>query len=49
MGIQQYKDMEGDQWKVAFQMNQGLFEPLVMFFGITNNLETFKMMINGIF
>jgi hypothetical protein len=27
---------EGDKWKVAFQMNQGLFEPLVMFFGLTN-------------
>ena len=23
---------EGDKWKAAFQTNQGLFEPLVMFF-----------------
>jgi len=26
-----------DEWKAAFQTNQGLFEPLVMFFGMTNS------------
>ena len=40
---------EGDIWKAAFQMNQGLFEPLVMFFSLTNSLETFQMMMNDIF
>src|SRR5882724_11425108 len=40
---------EGDEWKAAFQMNRGLFEPLVMFFGLTNSLATFQMMMNDIF
>ena len=31
----------GDEWKVAFQTNQDMFEPLVMFFGMTNSLATF--------
>ena len=39
----------GDEWKAAFQTNRGLFEPLVMFFGMTNNLATFQTMINNIF
>ena len=30
-------------------MNRGLFEPLSMFFGLTNSLETFQMMMNNIF
>ena len=30
-----------DEWKAAFQTNHGMFEPLVMFFGITNSPATF--------
>src|SRR5882724_58258 len=30
-------------------MNQGLFEPLVMFFGLTNSPATFQTMMNDIF
>jgi len=39
----------GDKWKVAFQTNRGLFEPLVMFFGMTNSPATFQTMMNNIF
>ena len=39
----------GDEWKVAFQTNRGLFEPLVMFFGMTNSLATFQTIMNNIF
>jgi len=39
----------GDKWKAAFRTNRGLFEPLVMFFGITNSLATFQTMMNDIF
>jgi len=28
----------GDEWKAAFRTNCGLFEPLIMFFGMTNSL-----------
>ena len=40
---------EGDEWKAAFQTNQGLFELLVMFFGLTNSPATFQTMMNDIF
>ena len=40
---------EGDEWKAAFHMNRRLFEPLVMFFGLTNSLATFQTMMNDIF
>jgi hypothetical protein len=40
---------EGDKWKVAFITNEGLFEPTVMFFRLTNSLATFQTMMNSIF
>ncbi len=39
----------GDEWKAAFRTNQGLFEPTVMFFGLTNSPATFQWMMNNIF
>ena len=38
-----------DEWKAAFQTKCGLFEPLVMFFGLTNSPATFQTMMNDIF
>jgi len=38
-----------DEWKVAFHTNHSLFEPLVMFFGMTNSPATFQTMMNNIF
>ena len=40
---------DGDQWKAAFKTNCGLFEPMVMFFGLTNAPATFQSMMNFIF
>jgi hypothetical protein len=40
---------EGDEWKAVFCTNRGLFEPLVMYFSLTNSPATFQMMINEIF
>ena len=40
---------EGDEWKATFHTNHGLFEPLVMFFGLTNSPATFQTMMNEIF
>jgi len=48
-GFNNVRIKPGDEWKAAFQTNQGLFEPLVMFFGMTNSLATFQTMMNDIF
>jgi len=37
---------EGDEWKVVFTTPERLFEPMVMFFGLTNSPVTFQVMIN---
>jgi len=39
----------GDEWKAAFHTNCSLFEPLVMFFGMTNSPTIFQTMMNNIF
>jgi len=38
-----------DEWKAAFCTNRSLFEPLVMFFGMTNSPAIFQTMMNNIF
>ena len=48
-GYNNIRIKEGDKWKAAFRTNRGLFEPLVMFFGLTNSLATFQTMMNNIF
>ena len=48
-GFNNVQMKEGDEWKAAFQTNQGLYEPLVMFFGLTNSLATFQTMMDRIF
>ena len=37
---------EGDEWKAVFTTLEGFFEPMVMFFRLTNSLVTFQAMIN---
>ena len=37
---------ERDEWKVAFTIPEGFFEPTVMFFGLTNSPVTFQVMMN---
>ena len=37
---------EGDKWKAAFTTLEGSFEPIVMFFGLTNSPAMFQAMIN---
>jgi hypothetical protein len=48
-GYNNVRIKEGDEWKAAFRTNRGLFEPLVMFFGLTNSPATFQTMMNEIF
>lgn len=44
-GYNNVRIAEGDEWKAAFRTNCGLFEPTVMFFGLTNSPATFQAMI----
>jgi len=39
---------EGDEWKAAFSTPEGSFEPMIMFFGLTNSPATFQTMINDL-
>ena len=35
-----------DEWKAVFTTPEGSFEPMVMFFGLTNSPATFQAMMN---
>ena len=39
---------EGDEWKIAFRIQYGLFEYLVMLFGLTNAPARFQSYINEV-
>ena len=48
-GYNNVRIKEGDKWKAAFTTHIGSFEPVVMFFGLTNSPATFQTMMNDIF
>src|ERR1700730_17129841 len=48
-GYNNIRIKEGDEWKAAFLTREGLFEPTVMFFGLTTSPATFQSMMNTIF
>jgi len=39
---------EGNQWKATFKTHRGLFEPKVMFFGMSNSPASFQWFMNSI-
>ena len=47
-GYNNVRIKEGDEWKAAFSMPKGSFEPTVMFFGLTNSLATFQAIMNDL-
>jgi hypothetical protein len=48
-GYNNIRIREGDEWKAAFICKRGIFEPTVMFFGLTNSPATFQSMMDTIF
>ena len=45
-GYNNVRIKEGDEWKVAFTTPEGSFEPMVIFFGLTNSPAMFQTMMN---
>src|SRR6266702_1918273 len=48
-GYNNVRIREGDEKKAAFKTRYGLFEPTVMYFGLTNSPATFQTMMNFIY
>ena len=47
-GYNNVRIKEEDEWKTAFSTSEGLFEPMVMFFGLTNSPAIFQAMMNNL-
>ena len=47
-GYNNIRIKEGDEWKAAFKMCFGNFQPRVMYFGMSNSPPTFQMLMNMI-
>jgi len=48
VGYNNVRIKEGNEWKAAFSMSEGSFEPTVMFFGLTNSPATFQEIMNDL-
>jgi len=48
-GYNNIRIKEGDKWKIVFTIHIGAYEPTVIYFGLTNSLATFQMMMNDLF
>ena len=47
-GYNNVRIKEGDEWKAAFSMSEESFEPMVIFFRLTNSPATFQMIMNDL-
>ena len=47
-GYSNMRIKKGDEQKAAFSTPEGVFDPMVMFFGLTSLLVTFQTMMNDL-
>jgi len=48
-GYNSVRIKEGDEWKAVFTIHIGVYEPTVIYFGLTNSPATFKTIMNDLF
>jgi len=48
-GYNNIRIKEGDEWKAVFTIHIGAYEPIVMYFGLTNSPTTFQTIMNDLF
>ena len=48
MGYNNVLITPGDQWKAAFHCKYGIYEPVVMFFGLTNSPACFQRFMTDV-
>ena len=48
-GYNNIRIKDGDQWKVAFKTARGLYEPMIIYFGLCNSPATFQAFMDNVF
>jgi len=48
-GYNNIRIKEGDEWKAVFTIHIGAYEPIIIYFGLTNSPAIFQTIMNDLF